>query len=85
MNTQLNETSFSATDPPGTREGLEEQAHPPRQCLQATRQNYESSGSRGDRGPSPGYSQRDPPRGSSTVALAAAVTGDEQQNLNTRA
>ncbi|KAJ7292705.1 hypothetical protein C8J57DRAFT_1457113 [Mycena rebaudengoi] len=76
---------YGATDPPGSREGLGEQAHPPRQCPQATRYNYESSGSRGDRGPSPGYSQRDPPRGSSTVALAAAETGEERQHHRARA
>jgi hypothetical protein len=80
MNTQQYNSEVSATDPPGTREGLEDTVHPPRQCLQAAKLNSETSRSRGDRGPSPGYSQRDPPCGSSTqVALAAAATGERQQ------
>jgi hypothetical protein len=84
MTVQLNENELRATDPPGSREGFEDQAHPPRQCLQATSLNNEISRSRGDWGPSPGYSQRDPPCGSSTqVALAAAATGKRQLTSDT--
>ncbi|KAF7351516.1 Reverse transcriptase domain-containing protein [Mycena sanguinolenta] len=73
-------------DPPGTREGVRDTVRPPRQCPQATRNNSETSGSRGDRGPSPGYPQRGPPCSGSTVALAAVETGKEQQHRhNTRA
>jgi hypothetical protein len=83
MQVQPQEARISAMDPPGTREGLGEQVHPPRQCPPATRHNNEFSGSRGNWGPSPGYSQRDPPCSSSNVALAVAVTGEEQQHHNT--
>src|ERR1700761_2323656 len=79
MTVQPLSTRFRATDPPGTREGSGETAHPPRQCPQATRTNSEISGSRGDRGPSPDYNQRDPPCASSIVALAGSVTGEERR------
>ncbi|KAJ6505421.1 Endonuclease/exonuclease/phosphatase [Mycena sanguinolenta] len=78
MTTQYTELEFRTTDPPGSWEGSEDSVHPPRQCPQATRQNSEISGSRGDQGPSPGYPQRGPPCGSSTVALAAAATDERQ-------
>ncbi|KAJ7850761.1 hypothetical protein B0H13DRAFT_2360541 [Mycena leptocephala] len=48
-------------DPLAMPEGFGDPVHPPRQCLLATSQNSEISMSRGDRGPSPGYVQRDPP------------------------
>src|ERR1700761_9308876 len=85
MTVQPTYNRFSTLDPPGMREGLGETVHPPRQCPQAARSNGETSGSRGNRGPSPGYPQRDPPRGGSTVALAATAAREEGRNLNTRA